>query len=198
MGCANREGKLSLHSNVAPYVQKRNCTGCQICLRWCNYQAIVIKDKIAVIIEEKCVGCAACIPVCPEGAIKNRWDASYEDVQKRTVEYAFAVFNEKKEKMLFINFLTNISPACDCYSTSDAPIVPDIGILLSYDPVAIDQASVDLVNKAQGLRTSRLKKAFGPGQDKFKDIWPDVDWEPQLQHAEKIGLGTREYELIRI
>lgn len=198
MGCACREGKLSLHSNVAPYVQKEKCTGCRICLKWCNYSSIIMEGNLAVIIEEKCVGCGFCIPVCPEGAIHNRWDASSEDVQKRTVEYAMGVYKNKKEKTIFLNFLMNITPACDCYGYSDAPIVPDIGILLSYDPVAIDQASVDLVNKSRGLESSRIKESFEPGRDKFKDIWSEVNWEVQLEYAEKIGLGSRSYEIVEV
>jgi uncharacterized Fe-S center protein len=114
------------------------------------------------------------------------------------VEHAYGAVRKKKGKVLYLNFLTQISPACDCYGYSDAPIVNDIGMLSSEDPVAIDQASVDLVNSEAGNRSSRLKGAWNPGENKFRAIYPEVDWNIQLTYAEEIGLGTREYELIRI
>ena len=112
--------------------------------------------------------------------------------------HAYGVNNKKKGKALYLNFLTQISPACDCYGFSDTPIVNDIGILASEDPVAIDQASVDLVNQEEGNRSSKLTKNWEAGRDKFRAIYPEVDWSIQLSHAEEIGLGTREYELIKI
>jgi uncharacterized protein len=103
----------------------------------------------------------------------------------------------KKDRALFINFVTQVSPACDCYGFNDAPIVGDLGIAASHDPVAIDQACADLVNQAQGLPGSQLKD-LSPGADKFKDIYPQVDWPIQLEYAEQLGLGTREYELVKV
>lgn len=114
------------------------------------------------------------------------------------VEHAYGVIQKKKSKTLYLNFLTQISPACDCYGYSDIPIVNDIGILSSEDPVAIDQASVDLVNRQEGNRSSKLLGAWEPGENKFQAIYPQVDWTVQLAYAEQIGMGTREYELIRI
>jgi hypothetical protein len=114
------------------------------------------------------------------------------------VEHAYGAAQKKKGKALYLNFLTQISPACDCYGYSDAPIVNDIGILSSADPVAIDQASVDLVNREAGSKTSKLKKNWNPGEDKFRAIYPEVDWSIQLAYAEEIGMGTRKYELIKI
>ena len=114
------------------------------------------------------------------------------------VEHACGATQKKKGKALHLNFLTQISPACDCYGFSDAPIVNDIGILSSEDPVAIDQASVDLVNGETGNRSSKLPGAWEPGENKFRAIYPEVDWNVQLAYAEEIGMGTREYELIKI
>jgi uncharacterized Fe-S center protein len=114
------------------------------------------------------------------------------------VEYTAGVLKGKRESATFLNFITQVSPACDCYSHNDAPIVPDIGIVASTDPVAIDQASADLVNNAEGLKSSGLTKNFKPGEDKFRAIYPKVDWEIQLEYAESIGLGTRVYELVKI
>ena len=91
-----------------------------------------------------------------------------------------------------------MSPACDCIAHNDAPIVPDIGIVASNDPVAIDQASADLVNQAEGLKSSCLTTNFEPGKDKFRAIYPNVDWEIQLEYAQAIGLGTRDYKLVSI
>ena len=114
------------------------------------------------------------------------------------VEYTSAVLNGKLGKSIFINFLTDISPACDCYGHNDVPIVGDIGILLSIDPVAIDQASVDLVNLQRAAENSILESSIEPGQDKFKGLYPKVNWPLQLEYAEQIGLGSRQYDLISI
>ena len=114
------------------------------------------------------------------------------------VEYAFGAVQKKKGKTFYLNFLTQITPACDCNGFSDTPIVNDIGILSSEDPVAIDQASVDLVNGEEGNRSSKLPSAWKPGEDKFRAVYPEVDWNIQLAYGEEIGLGTREYELIKI
>ena len=107
-------------------------------------------------------------------------------------------FMKKKDKVIYLNFLIQITPACDCYHFSDTPIVNDIGILASEDPVAIDQASVDLVNAEEGNRSSKLQKNWKPGEDKFRAIYPEIDWSIQLAYGEEIGLGTRNYELIKI
>jgi uncharacterized Fe-S center protein len=207
MGCSSREGKLSQHSNISPQVKGKSCKGCERCLNWCVQKAISMqppqsgvetKQTIALIDPKKCVGCGECILTCPSGAIQIQWNESIPIFQKKMVEHAYGAVRKKKGKVLYLNFLTQISPACDCYGYSDAPIVNDIGMLSSEDPVAIDQASVDLVNSEAGNRSSRLKGAWNPGENKFRAIYPEVDWNIQLTYAEEIGLGTREYELIRI
>jgi uncharacterized Fe-S center protein len=103
----------------------------------------------------------------------------------------------KRHRGVFINFITQVSPACDCYGHNDLPIVADIGIVASRDPVAIDQACADMVNQTRGLPGSALKKKSA-GVDKFKDIYPQVDWPIQVEYAEQLGLGTRQYELVKI
>ena len=207
MGCSSREGKLSQHSNISPQVKGKSCKGCERCLSWCAQKAISMqppqsgvetKQTIALIDPKKCVGCGECILTCPSGAIQIQWNESIPIFQKKMVEHAYGAVRKKKGKVLYLNFLTQISPACDCYGYSDAPIVNDIGMLSSEDPVAIDQASVDLVNSEAGNRSSRLKGAWNPGENKFRAIYPEVDWNIQLTYAEEIGLGTREYELIKI
>jgi uncharacterized Fe-S center protein len=207
MGCSSREGKLSQHSNISPQVKGKACKGCQICLSWCPQSAISMvskdsgpedKHSIALIDSKNCIGCGECILACPSGAIQIKWNESIPIFQKKMVEHAYGAIQKKKGKILYLNFLTQISPACDCYGYSDTPIVNDIGILSSEDPVAIDQASVDLVNGEPGNRSSKLPGAWEPGENKFRAIYPEVDWNIQLAYAEEIGMGTREYELIKI
>jgi len=207
MGCASREGKLSQHSNISPKVKAKSCTGCETCLSWCPSEAISMlpsepggkhKHPISSIDSKKCIGCGECILSCPVGAIQIQWNESIPLFQKKMVEHAYGAVQKKKGKALFLNFLTQISPACDCYGFSDAPIVSDIGILASEDPVAIDQASVDLVNQEEGNRSSKLTKNLNAGGDKFRGLYPEVDWTIQLAYGEEIGLGLRNYELIRI
>jgi len=116
---------------------------------------------------------------------------------KKMMEYTYGVMLSKKDRALFINFVTQVSPECDCYGYNDFPIVGDIGILAGSDPVALDQACVDLINQAPGLPGSQLKD-LAPGVDKIKDIYPQIDWPIQLDYAEQLGLGTREYELVKV
>jgi uncharacterized Fe-S center protein len=207
MGCASRQGKLSQHSNISPKVKEKACTGCKNCLPWCPSEAISMmppesedksKHPVARIDSNKCIGCGECILTCPAGVIQIQWNEAIPIFQKKMVEYAYGAIHKKKGKVLYLNFLTQISPACDCYGFSDASIVKDIGVLASEDPVAIDQASVDLVNNEEGNRGSKLSKNWKAGEDKFRDLYPEVDWNIQLAYAEEIGLGTREYELIKI
>ena len=207
MGCASREGKLSQHSNISPQVKEKTCNGCKRCLTSCAYDAILMKSPnrgvekkstVASVDPKKCVGCGECILTCPTGAVQIQWNETIPLFQKKMVEYAYGAVHNKKGKALYLNFLTQISPACDCYGYSDTPIVNDVGILASEDPVAIDQASVDLVNQQSGNHASKLPKNWENGEDKFRALYPEVDWSIQLSYAQEIGLGTREYELIRI
>jgi uncharacterized protein len=207
MGCASREGKLSQHSNISPQVKEKTCNGCKRCLTTCAYDAILMKSlergvekksMVASIDPKKCVGCGECILTCPTGAVQIQWNRTIPLFQKKMVEYAYGAVHKKKGKALYLNFLTQVSPACDCYGYSDTPIVNDVGILASEDPVAIDQASVDLVNQQSGNHASKLPKNWENGEDKFRALYPEVDWSIQLSYAEEIGLGTKEYELIKI
>ena len=207
MGCASREGKLSQHSNISPQVKAKACKGCELCLTTCAQEAILMqppksevesKRKVAFIDTKKCNGCGECILTCPTGAVQIQWNETIPIFQKKMVEHAYGAVQKKKGKALYLNFLTQISPACDCYGYSDTPIVNDIGILSSEDPVAIDQASVDLVHGEEGNRSSKLPGGWKTGEDKFRALYPEVDWSIQLDYAEQIGMGTRNYELIRI
>lgn len=200
MGCAAREGKLAQHSNISPKVFKKKCIGCGECTAWCRGGAIELKgtdrSRKAEINPEKCVGCAECILACRKGAIRIQWNESIPSFMEKMVEYAAAVLKQKKEKALFMTFITDVSPLCDCNPFSDRPIVPNLGILASLDPVAIDAAAADLVNAAPGNPVSRLDRALSPGEDKFHALFPEIDWPHQLNYAEQLGLGTRQYTLV--
>jgi uncharacterized Fe-S center protein len=198
MGCASRKGKLVQHSTVAPKVSQKNCVGCGICPRSCAHDAIVITDGKAIIDAQKCAGCSRCITVCPVKAINIQWNEASDLVMRKMAEYAKGALTGKSGKTIYINFITQVSPACDCYGHADAPIVNDIGICASTDPVAIDQACADLVNGARGNEGSALQSGHEPGGDKFRGCWPEIAWEIQLEHGEKIGLGSRKYELVRL
>lgn len=198
MGCASREGKMQQHSNVGPKVSERRCTACGQCVKACAHEAITFPSGTAWIDPERCIGCAHCITVCPETAIHVQWNEASELVMKKMAEYAAGALAGKKGKSFFINFITQVSPACDCYGFSDAPIVNDIGICASTDPVALDQACADLVNSAQGNQGTALQQGHEPGGDKFRGVYPEITWEVQLEHAEKMGLGTRAYDLVRL
>ncbi len=198
MGCASRKGKMAQHSTLSPKVSKKQCIGCGDCEDHCSQFAITVADEKAAINPDACIGCGECILVCPNEAIQIQWNQSIPAFLENMVEYTLGVLKNKKGKSLFINFITDVSPACDCFPSNDAPIVKDIGIVASFDPVAIDQASVDLVNNEPALAGTCLKTNTKAGEDKFKGIYPKVDWELQLAYGQKLGLGSREYELVKI
>lgn len=198
MGCASRKGKMAQHAGVCPKVKRKKCVGCGDCMDHCSRHAIKLVDEKAVINPEKCIGCGECILICPNRAIQIQWNQSIPVFLENMVEYTMGVLKNKKGKVLYVNFITDIAPACDCLPTNDAPIVRDIGVVASKDPVAIDQACVDLVNQEQALPGSCLTVNTEPGQDKFKGLYPKVDWPIQLDYAEKLGIGSRTYELIKL
>jgi uncharacterized Fe-S center protein len=198
MGCASRKGKLQQHSGLSPKVNRKKCAGCGDCVEHCNQQAISLEGKKALIDQQRCVGCGECIIICPNKAIDVRWSSDTSLFQKKMVEYALAALTGKKGRSVFLNFLIQISPECDCVPFNDVPIVPDIGIMASIDPVALDQASADMVNRQAPLDNSRLMIHKKAGDDKFRGIYPEINWSVQLEYAEEIGLGNRDYELIAI
>lgn len=198
MGCATREGKLTMHSSVCPRISPERCKGCGICLKHCPAKAVGLSDRKAAIRADLCIGCGECIVMCREGAIEAEWNEASDRFQKKMVEYAWGALKEKKEKSLFLNFVMQVSPTCDCYPHNDTPIVRDIGILASTDPVAIDAASCDLVNGEESMPGSAIKEALGKGEDKFRAVFPRIDWAIQLEHAERLGMGERAYALVKI
>jgi uncharacterized Fe-S center protein len=198
MGCASRKGKLAQHSGLSPQISGERCIGCGECQDHCSQHAISMMDERARIDEATCIGCGECILICPNEAIAVQWSQSIPVFLENMVEYTLGVLEGKSKKAFFINFITDVSPACDCYPVNDAPIVKNIGVVASTDPVAIDQASVDLVNAEPALAGTRLSTNTAPGEDKFKGIYPQVDWEIQLDYAEQLGLGTRSYTLVKL
>ena len=198
MGCSSRAGKMQQHSTAAPQVAAQFCNGCGVCLKSCAHNAIAMIEGKAEIDPTTCVGCSRCITACARKAVAIQWNEASSLVMRKMAEYAAGALTGKGGKSLFLNFITQVSPACDCYGHADAPIVNDIGICASTDPVALDQACADLVNAARGNPESALKSGHEPGGDKFRGVYPDIDWEVQLAHGEKMGLGTRQYELVKI
>jgi uncharacterized Fe-S center protein len=198
MGCASRAGKLAMHSDVRPYVSKDRCTGCSKCIEWCPAGAISVKAKKATIDSDLCIGCAECIVVCRFKAIRIDWDMSVSLVQEKISEYALGVAKTKK-KIGYVNFIMDVTPQCDCYPFSDAAVVPNVGILVSLDPVAIDKASADLINAQPALPGTALKLAKGKKKrDQLKHLFDGLDWTIQIKHAERLGLGTSRYKLIKV
>ncbi len=199
MGCGSRAGKQVMHSDMLPGVKEGKCKACERCHQWCPTGAIAVEElKMAVVDEKACIGCGECTVTCPHGAISINWKNNMKDaIQEKMAEYAVGVLHNKRGKAGFITFLTNITPDCDCYNFSDAPVVRDIGVLASLDPVAIDQACADLVNRERGLPGSKLE-GREEVNDKFTALYPDIDWTRQLAYGEEIGLGSRSYELVVI
>jgi len=202
MGCADRAGKQQMHADVRPKVKTDKCTGCGACVEVCPAGATSLltpgspgQDPVSRIDLKACIGCAQCITTCPVEAIPIQWGRSATRVQEKTAEYALAVFGPKRGRCAFFNFLINITPDCDCLDHNDVPIVSDIGILASEDPVAIDQASMDLINTAPPLPGTRLTE--GETGDKFTAIHGH-SWEPIMEYSEAIGLGSRKYELVKV
>lgn len=185
MGCASMKGKYLQHSEYVPKVDENLCKLCETCIENCGYDAIKKGKNSIYFIAKNCVGCGECISVCKYGAISPKYPNEAKKLQEKMVEYVMGIKNQKKEKIIYINFLIDISPGCDCYSLSNSPILEDLGILLSDDPIAIDKASVDLVDKQCGV-------------DKFKVIYKDIDWKWQLDYGRQMGIGNEEYEIINL
>jgi uncharacterized Fe-S center protein len=196
MGCAAAPGKLEQHECVKPVILD-GCTLCSKCIESCPENAMYIQENNARIFYDQCIGCNNCICACPESLIQLNWNRMNEFIERMT-EYALGAVKKKKGKVGYMNLLMNITPDCDCVPWSDRQIVPDIGILVSDDPVAIDAASYDLVNNQKGFENSLLQNHLNKGEDKFRGVWDKVDGRIQLRYGHKIGLGNFEYELIDI
>jgi uncharacterized Fe-S center protein len=197
MGAASRSGKKFLHEVSHPVILRESCTGCGQCVENCASKAVTVDASGKAVIDHGlCVGCCQCVAVCQFGAARAMEGSASRVCGERIAEYAKAVVAGKPA--FHVNFVMNVSPNCDCWGNNDAPVVADIGIFASMDPVALDQACIDAVNAAPALNGTVLtdKKYSGSGE-KFGCIHPDVDWAFGLEHAQKIGLGSRTYELVK-
>lgn len=198
MGCAPRSGKQMQHAQFKPDPNPNLCIGCKRCVLHCPTGALdMMANKSVLTKPEVCIGCGECAVVCPTSAIEILWNESAKGLQEKMAEYTYGILKQKEPRYAFINFVMDVSPDCDCAGWHDANIVPDVGILGGWDIVAIDQASSDLINKQIGLTNTALSSSFNPGEDKLKAIHPNIDWTLQIKYAEEIGLGTRNYELVR-
>lgn len=196
MGGGSRAGKMEMHSAGKPFVKQKKCIGCGACARICAHGAPIIEGGKCTIDQDRCVGCGRCIGVCPKDAVTPANDVAFEILGCKIAEYAKAVCQGKPH--FHISLAVDISPYCDCHAENDAAVVPDVGMFVSFDPVAIDVACADAVNAQPPIANSMLGEAEHCHHDHFKDISPDTDWNSQTEHAEKIGLGSRKYELIRL
>lgn len=183
MGCSTRKGKMIQHSTAKPKIKPKECTGCEVCIKWCPVEAIKLQDEKALINPDICIGCGQCLAVCRFDAVKFNWGATYEEIQKKVVEHAWGVDKANEGKKLYANFLTKISKDCDCMDKYEN-ICPDIGILVSKDPVAVDAASVDLVEERADKKISQL--AF------------DIPYRFQIDYARELGFGSPDYELVKV
>lgn len=197
MGCGSRAGKMAQHSDGKPSVNQKRCIGCLACEKVCAHAAPQLESGKMKIDHAKCVGCGRCIGVCPKDAIEPAWGQKAGLIDRKMAEYALAVVQSKPH--FHISLVVDVSPFCDCHAENDAPIVPDIGIFASFDPVALDQACADAVNsRSPNPDTLLSEQATSRHCDYFKAIQPATNWELQLIHAEKIGLGVRAYDLVTI
>ena len=194
MGCGSPAGKQIMHSDLIPKVDEEKCIACGVCIERCPENAISrIENNKANINDKLCIGCGECVALCPSGAIPINWKTDETVIQEKTAEYAWGVVKRKKLKSSFINFIMNVSPDFDCASWNDLPIVPDLGILASLDPVAIDQASLDLINKGPVMSNSVLGE-----KEVAEDIFKAVNNKNTtyiLDHGEYLKMGHRKYDL---
>lgn len=194
MGLGARAGKQVMHSDLRPDIDAEKCTRCGDCVKWCPVGAITLAPT-AVIDEQTCIHCGECTATCRYGAIAVKWETEEASIQERVVEHFAGVVRDKEGKVGYITFLTSITPDCDCWRFTDAPVVADLGILASTDPVAIEQAALDMVNAAPPLANSLLAGSDAP--DKFEAMH-GVKTEALFAHAVALGLGSREYELVKV
>lgn len=196
MGCGSRGGKMEMHNATNPFVLTDLCIGCGACRRNCAHDAIAIRGKRASIDPKKCVGCGRCIGACPMDAVANSSDESNDILNKKIAEYTLAVL--KGRSHFHISLVVDVSPNCDCHSENDVAIVPNVGMFASFDPVALDMACADAVNRQPVIAESILAEQEHCHHDHFTDTHPDTNWRVCLEHAQKLGIGSMEYELVTI
>lgn len=199
MGCGSRRGKMEMHSSGKPLIRLEKCRSCFACSTICAFSAISYRDedKKAQIDHDLCVGCGRCIAVCPFDAIVSPFDESNDILNYKIAEYTKAVVHGRPQ--FHLSFVLDVSPDCDCHADNDLPIIQDVGIFASTDPVALDMACVDACNAAPIIKGSYLDDQ-GPSQedDRFTKTHPQSNWKAAIDHGVKINLGTDQYELVKI
>lgn len=201
MGCGSRAGKMIMHDGGTPAIDASKCRNCKKCANECGSDAISYETGKAKIDETKCKGCGRCIASCAFDAIYNKNTNAGKLLNAKMVEYTKAVCDGRD--CFHISLVMDISPFCDCHGENDAPILPDVGMFCSFDPVALDKACIDMCKALEPIRDSRLgdnlhKEGFKSANDHFIDNQPKTDYSDQISHGEKIGLGSSDYELIKV
>ena len=202
MGCGSRAGKKDQHSHGQARISEMLCRGCRKCQKECANDGLVFDDSIGKMTVDTahCVGCGRCLGACNFDAISFAESNANEMLCKRIAEYSKAVVDGRPS--FHISLVLDISPNCDCHGENDVPILPDVGMFASFDPVALDWACVDACMKQQPLPGGQLyRNLHTPGfvdlHDHFRNSTPESEWKACLEHAEKIGLGTRDYQLVQ-
>ncbi len=185
MGFSSRAGKLAQHDDFSPVFDRDKCARCGLCTTFCPENALTLSNDGVQLDTEKCIGCGECYTACRYDAVGFHWAEKGAVFQEKMVEHALGAVIKHCGKVLYINFVNKLSRHCDCWGEENPVIYPDVGILASYDPVAIDQASCDIAGKVLG-------------KDIFKELWPAIDASVQMKYGEEIGLGTRTYEIIEV
>ncbi len=203
MGCGSRAGKKDQHNDGKPSIDPEKCRGCRRCQQECANHGLVFDEgsKKMRVDQNNCVGCGRCLGACNFDAIAFDSSAALSDLNCRMAEYTKAVVDGRP--CFHISLVVDVSPNCDCHCENDVPILPNIGMFASFDPLALDQACVDACMAATPLPGSQLaknmeKSDFVDHHDHFTNSTPESEWRTCLEHAEKIGLGTREYDLITV
>ena len=201
MGCGSRAGKMEQHCDGKPSVDQSLCVGCGACSRICAHGAPQFKDHKASIDHDKCVGCGRCLAVCPKDAIAADYNDSIAMLNYKMAEYSLAVCKDRP--CFHVSLICDVSPNCDCHAENDIPIIPNVGMLASFDPVALDVACADLCNQMTPVENSVLGeniKVHGNEEDHdhFHMTHPDTEWRSCISHAVKIGLGRDQYKLITL
>ena len=196
MGCGSRAGKMEMHSAGKPYVNQELCIGCHACEKICAHDGPQFDETGKASIDlDKCVGCGRCIGVCPRDAVCPASDESFTNLTWKIAEYAKAVVDGRPN--FHINIVNQVSPCCDCHAENDAAMVGDVGMFASFDPVAIDVASADAVNRQPVNPLGILAERAGAA-DRFTAAHSATNWRTGMEHGEEIGLGSQKYELFTI
>ena len=203
MGCGSRAGKTEQHSSGKAEIDNTKCRGCLMCLKECANDGLAFyaEAKKMRVNEENCVGCGRCLGACNYDAIAFTNFAANELLNRRMAEYTKAVIDGRP--CFHISLVVDVSPNCDCHGENDAPILPNLGMFASFDPLALDQACVDACLQAHPMAGSQLfenmaKPDSVDHHDHFTNSTPESEWRTCLEHAEKIGVGTRNYKLITV